>query len=204
MKAIVVDDHPLARIAIRNLLDTQGINVISELDDGAKVVKTVEITQPDLVIIDVDLPSLSGIEVLEQLRKRRYAGAIIVISAKNELFYGKRSAALGANGFISKKEGMNSIIAAVEAASNGYSYFPFSLDHFSGEATSEQKKLDSLSTQEINVLRYILNGTSYADIASKMFISNKTVSSYKIRLMEKLDCSSLIELYDFAQRNKIW
>lgn len=102
MNAIIVDDHPLARIAIRNLLDTNGIAVTTELDSGDQVVQTVE-TKPELLIIDVDIPGISGIEVLEQLRKRHYAGVIIIISAKNEFFYGKRSAEYGANGFVSKK-----------------------------------------------------------------------------------------------------
>lgn len=126
MNAIIVDDHPLARIAIRNLLDTNGIAVTTELDSGDQVVQTVEKTKPELLIIDVDIPGISGIEVLEQLRKRHYAGVIIIISAKNEFFYGKRSAEYGANGFVSKKEGMNNILAAIEAAKNGYSYFPLS------------------------------------------------------------------------------
>lgn len=125
MNAIIIDDHPLARIAIRNLLDSNGITVAAELDSGAHAVQTAESMQPDLLIVDVDIPELSGIEVLEQLRKRRYQGTIIIISAKNELFYGKRSADCGANGFVSKKEGMNNILAAIEAANNGYSYFPF-------------------------------------------------------------------------------
>ncbi len=112
MNAIIIDDHPLARIAIRNLLDSNGITVAAELDSGAHAVQTAESMQPDLLIVDVDIPELSGIEVLEQLRKRRYQRTIIIISAKNELFYGKRSADCGANGFVSKKEGMNNILAA--------------------------------------------------------------------------------------------
>jgi PleD family two-component response regulator len=87
MNAIIIDDHPLARIAIRNLLDSNGITVAAELDSGAHAVQTAETMQPDLLIVDVDIPELSGIDVLEQLRKRRYRGKIIVISAKNELFY---------------------------------------------------------------------------------------------------------------------
>ena len=72
MNAIIIDDHPLARIAIRNLLDSNGITVAAELDSGAHAVQTAESMQPDLLIVDVDIPELSGIEVLEQLRKRRY------------------------------------------------------------------------------------------------------------------------------------
>ncbi|MDU7247676.1 MAG: acid-sensing system DNA-binding response regulator EvgA [Klebsiella pneumoniae] len=185
MNAIIIDDHPLARIAIRNLLDSNGITVAAELDSGAHAVQTAESMQPDL------------------LRKRRYQGTIIIISAKNELFYGKRSADCGANGFVSKKEGMNNILAAIDAANNGYSYFPFSLERFCTHGITDQDRLDTLSTQEMKVFRYILSGVDYTTIGSKMNISNKTVSTYKVRLMDKLGCSTLLELYDFAQRNKI-
>ena len=203
MKAIIVDDHPLARVAIKNLLDANGITLLAELDDGGHVVNKVETLKPDLVIIDVDIPTISGIEVLEQLRKRRYAGTVIIISAKNEVFYGHRSAEFGANGFVSKKEGLNNIIAAIEAAKNGYGYFPFTLNRFFGETSSEQDKLESLSMQEIKVFRYIINGIDYTNIASKMNISNKTVCTYKRRLLEKLNCNSLMDLFSFAQRNKL-
>lgn len=75
-----------------------------------------ETLKPDIVIIDVDIPGVNGIQVLETLRKRQYSGIIIIVSAKNDHFYGKHCADAGANGFVSKKEGMNNIIAAIEAA----------------------------------------------------------------------------------------
>ena len=101
------------------------------------------------------------------------------------------------------KEGMNNILAAIDAANNGYSYFPFSLERFCTHGITDQDRLDTLSTQEMKVFRYILSGIDYTTIGSKMNISNKTVSTYKVRLMDKLGCGSLLELYDFAQRNKI-
>lgn len=203
MKAIIIDDHPLAIAAIRNLLNKNKIEILAELGDGGKAVQYVESLKPDIVIIDVDIPIHNGIQVLEYLRKRHYTGIIIIVSAKNDHFYGKHSADAGANGFVSKKEGMNNIIAAIDAAKNGYSYFPFSLHRFVGSLTSDQQKLDTLSKQEISVMRFILEGNDNNAIAEQMFISNKTVSTYKRRLMEKLDCTSLMDLYTFAQRNKI-
>lgn len=181
MNAIIIDDHPLAIAAIRNLLIKNDIEILAELTEGGSAVQRVETLKPDIVIIDVDIPGVNGIQVLETLRKRQYSGIIIIVSAKNDHFYGKHCA----------------------AAKNGYCYFPFSLNRFVGSLTSDQQKLDSLSKQEISVMRYILDGKDNNDIAEKMFISNKTVSTYKSRLMEKLECKSLMDLYTFAQRNKI-
>lgn len=203
LNAVIVDDHPLARLAIKNLLEHDGIKVIAEAGDGAEALMLVAQHQPDLVIVDVDIPIMSGIEVVEKLRKQQFSQIIIMVSAKNDLFYGKRSADAGANAFISKKEGMANITAAVKAAQNGYSYFPFSLQGFVGSLSSEQEMLQSLSSQEIKVMRFLIGGADNMQIAEAMFISNKTVSTYKSRLMEKLHCNSLAELFAFANRNKI-
>ncbi len=202
-KAIIVDDHPLARIAIRGLLETNGFSVIAEAEDGTQALKTVMDKMSDIVIVDVDIPGINGIELVEKLRQRQFTGIIVVVSAKNDRFYGKRSADAGANGFISKKEGMENIVAAIRAAQHGYSYFPFILSNFIGTQPSEYEKLAALSSQETKVLRYILAGYDNNRIGEEMYISSKTVSTYKTRLMEKLGCNSLIELLSFANRNKI-
>lgn len=202
-KAIIVDDHPLARSAIRSLLETSGFMVIAEEEDGSQALKIILSKMPDVVIVDVDIPGINGVELVEKLRERQFTAIIVVVSAKNDLFYGKRSADAGANAFISKKEGMENIIAAIEVAQKGYSYFPFILTNFIGTHSSEYEKLAALSAQETKVLRYILAGYDNNRIGEEMFISSKTVSTYKTRLMEKLGCNSLIELLSFANRNKI-
>ncbi len=103
LSAIIIDDHPLARMAIRNLLENEGFNIVAEAGDGGEALMAVAEYQPDVVIVDVDIPVMSGIEVVEKLRKKQFSHIIIVVSAKNDLFYGKRSADAGANAFISKK-----------------------------------------------------------------------------------------------------
>ncbi|CNI14840.1 putative two-component response regulator [Yersinia massiliensis] len=203
MKAIIIDNHPLARAVIRNLLENAGVNVLFESDNGAEALKLMKNTQPDVVILDVDMPRLSGIEVIVKLRKKRYSGIIIVVSANNDLFYSQRSADAGANAFISKKHCITDIIPAIEAAQKGYSYFPFISDELNVKPTSERGKLDLLSMQEIKVMRYILDSLSTMSIASEMRISSKTVSTYKSRLMDKLECKTLMDLFSFARRNKI-
>ncbi len=203
MKAIIIDNHPLARAVIRNLLENAGVNVLFESDNGAEALKLMKNAQPDVVILDADMPRLSGIEVIVKLRKKRYIGIIIVVSANNDFFYSQRSADAGANAFISKKHCITDIIPAIEAAQKGYSYFPFISDELNVKPTSEKEKLDLLSMQEIKVMRYILDSLSTMSIASEMRISSKTVSTYKSRLMDKLECKTLMDLFSFARRNKI-
>jgi two-component system, NarL family, response regulator EvgA len=203
LTAVIIDDHPLACVAIRALLESEGIKVVAEAGDGGDALALVMQHKPDVVIVDVDIPGISGVEVVEMLRAQNFRSIIIVVSAKNQQFYGKRSADVGANGFISKKEGMDNIIDAIRAASKGYSYFPFDLNSHAGALTSDEQKLQSLSSQEVKVMRAILQGSDNNKIASEMNISVKTVSTYKSRLFEKLECKTLLDLYTFANRSKI-
>lgn len=200
--AIIVDDHPLARMAIRGVLEKQHIVIIKEFESGAAALKALTKTAVDIVVVDVEIPGINGVELVEKLRAQRFTGVLIVVSAKNDRYYSKRCAQAGANAFISKKQDMENILAAINAAQNGYSYFPFFLEEPSAALTDNQR-LESLSAQEMKVMNYMLSGLDNTQIGEAMYISSKTVSTYKTRLMEKLGCKSLVELLSFAHQNKL-
>lgn len=125
--AIIVDDHPLARMAIRGVLEKDRVTVLGEYEDGAIALKSLLKTTADIVVIDVEIPGVNGVELVEKLRANHYRGVLVVVSAKNDRYFSKRCAQAGANAFISKKQNMDNILAAINAAQNGYTYFPFSL-----------------------------------------------------------------------------
>lgn len=200
--ATIIDDHPLARMAIRGILENSGISIISEFEEGVSALTSIKKNPTDLVIVDVDIPVINGIEVVETLRSSKYIGVIVVISAKNERYFSQRASAAGANAFISKKTGMEHLLAALSAGKSGYSYFPFFYDQ-DKEASADSERLAALSSQEIKVLSFILQGLDNSQIGGQLNISAKTVSTYKSRLMDKLGCGSLIELISFAHHNKL-
>lgn len=200
--AIIVDDHPLARMAIRGVLEKDHITVLGEYEDGAIALKSLVKTTADIIVIDVEIPGINGVELVERLRSERYCGVLIVVSAKNDRYFSKRCAQAGANAFISKKQNMDNILAAINAAQNGYTYFPFFYEEAS-EILTDSQRLESLSAQEMKVMGHVLNGLDNSQIGEAMHISGKTVSTYKTRLMEKLGCKSLIELLSFAHQNKL-
>jgi Response regulator containing a CheY-like receiver domain and an HTH DNA-binding domain len=202
LTAVIVDDHPLARMAIRSVLKEQGLQIQQEFEDGSAAFSALQHTAPDVVVVDVDIPGITGVELVEKLRANRYTGVLVVVSAKNDRYYSRRCAQAGANAFISKKQGMEMLVSALAAAQNGYSYFPFFLEETSDTLTDAQR-LASLSAQEMKVMSFMLAGHENAQIGELMHISGKTVSTYKTRLMEKLGCSTLIELLAFAQLNKL-
>lgn len=200
--AIIVDDHPLARMAIRGVLEKDRVTVLGEYEDGAIALKSLLKTTADIVVIDVEIPGVNGVELVEKLRANHYRGVLVVVSAKNDRYFSKRCAQAGANAFISKKQNMDNILAAINAAQNGYTYFPFFYEEAS-EILTDSQRLESLSAQEMKVMGHVLNGLDNSQIGEAMHISGKTVSTYKTRLMEKLGCKSLIELLSFAHQNKL-
>lgn len=199
--AIIVDDHPLARMAIRSVLEKQRITIINEYEDGAAALKALAKTVVVLSLWTLN-PRINGVELVEKLRAQGFTGILIVVSAKNDRYYSKRCAQAAANAFISKRQDMDNILAAINAAHNGYSYFPFFLEEPTVALTDSQR-LESLSAQEMKVMSYMLSGLDNSQIGAAMFISAKTVSTYKTRLMEKLGCKSLVELLSFAHQNKL-
>ncbi|PPC68697.1 DNA-binding response regulator [Pantoea sp. ICBG 985] len=201
---IVVDDHPMARMAVTFLLEKEGHTLIAETDDGREALELVDQHYPEIVVMDIDIHSINGIEVVKNLRARSFPGIIIIVSGKNQSFYAIQSIRCGANGFISKKDNLPEIITAIRAAQNGYGYFPLAGINAPPEQSSTHpdiRLLESLSPQEFQVFNYLLKGLDNMRIANRMNLSNKTVSTYKGRLLEKLHCKSLRDLFAFANRN---
>lgn len=131
--------------------------------------KLVDRLQPDIVIVDAILIGSSGIDVVTKLRQNHYAGSIVMVSGKNQIFYRKCSVDAGANAFISKKESMDNIVAAIQAVQRGYYYFPLP----SHNLTPAENKILSLSEQELKIMRHILNGAQNQNIAVEMNINQK-------------------------------
>ncbi|TQC70186.1 response regulator [Pantoea dispersa] len=205
-QVVVVDDHPIARMAVRYLLEQNGHTVLAESADGREAVTLIQQQQPDIVIIDIDLPSLDGIEVVKSLRDQSFPGKIIVISGKNENVYAVQSLRSGANGFVSKKTDMPEIVSAIQATQSGYGYFPLGgfMQQMEQESTlAEKKMIESLSPQEFQVFHHIIKGLNNMRIAARMGVSNKTVSTYKSRLMDKLHCKTMSDLFAFVHRNQM-
>ncbi|MGL5384346.1 MAG: response regulator [Serratia sp. (in: enterobacteria)] len=204
-KVIIVDDHPIVRMAIQFLVEKEGHSVVAETGDGIEALSLVDLHYPDIVIVDVDIHSLNGIEVVKALREKSFPGTIIVISGKNPEFYSPRSALSGADGFISKKNNLPELVTAIKAAQNGYSYFPlkrFESQH-ARQSMDDQERLGTLSPQEFQVFQHMIKGLENIKISTRMKISSKTVSTYKSRLMDKLGCKTQLDLFDFARRNNL-
>lgn len=203
-RVLIVDDHPVVRLAVRVVLQEKGYQVVAETDNGVDALRLAREEQPDLVILDISIPKLDGMELIPRLKAVGAPPHILVLTSNTALAH--RCMQLGASGFLSKGEDLSGIVRALESISTGYSHFP--MDTFSSVVSSDteiddQKLLQSLTDREVMVLKQLANGLSNKRIADLMLLSNKTISTYKIRLLQKLKAQSVLDLADFAKRNQL-
>ncbi|UVL20647.1 response regulator transcription factor [Pseudomonas sp. B21-023] len=204
--ALVVDDHPFIRSTVCMLLRQQRLEIIGQADNGIDAVRLAREQAPDLVILDIAMPGLDGLEVIARIKALGTRTRIVVLTSQLAESYSLRCMQAGAVGYVSKTDDLDELGKAVRAVLSGYSYFPevalSSVNRQDLQAT-EAPCIASLTDRELMVLQHLARGYSNKAIGEAMLLSNKTISTYKIRLLEKLRLSSLIDLADFARRNAL-
>jgi len=202
---LIIDDHPAVRMGVRLILESEGCTVIGEVDDGAEAIKQIAQLNPALIVLDIGLPQVNGLAILDWLSESLSTVKIIILTAQHTEPLALRCLQMGAHGFVNKNSDLCQLANAVRAVRSGYSYFP-------EEALSALRKytrnghpdsLDSLSNRELQVLQKLTQGLSNKQIAARMLLSDKTISTYKTRILFKLKASSLWDLYQLAKRNGI-
>lgn len=205
-KAIVVDDHPFIRSSVKMLLNQEHFEVVAEADNGADAVQLVREHAPDLVVLDITMPKLDGLEVISRISGLGVPTKVLVLTSQSALFYSMRCMKAGAAGFISKTNGLDELVKAIKAVMGGYTFFPnlatSSVRRSDADAT-DLELIQSLSDRELTILQQLAQGLSNKEIGDSMLLSNKTVSTYKTRLIEKLKVKSVVYLADFAKRNSL-
>lgn len=202
---LIIDDHPLARIAVRMLLEKDGHKVVAEVDNGLDALRRVRELSPEMITVDLDIPGLGGIELIERLRTGSYQGGILVLTARDDEHYLQRCVNAGADGFVGKKNNLEELTDATRAVLRGYGYFPLNRRESAKTRVPvlRDSAVETLSNRELQVLQYLARGNKVMDIAQKMHISNKTVSTYKTRILTKLELHTTLDLVDFARRHNL-
>ncbi|PYY81641.1 DNA-binding response regulator [Pseudomonas sp. TKO26] len=203
---LIIDDHPVIRMAVRILLEHEGYQIIGETDNGVDALQMVRECEPSLVILDICIPKLDGLELLERLSNMHQSLRVLVLTAQSAALFANRCMRAGASGYVCKREDLSELLSAVKAICNGYNYFPsqaLHLDRTALGATLELAQFNSLNDRELMVLQLFAMGQTNKEIATGMFLSHKTVSTYKKRIMQKLATTSMNELVDMARRNEL-
>lgn len=205
-KALVVDDHPFIRAAVKVLLEREPFELIVEASNGVDAVQMARQHAPALILLDIAMPGLDGLEVISRIRALKLSSRILILTAQPASCYALRCMKAGAAGYISKTDDLSELSKAIKALMAGYTYFPNlagnSVRQCDVECT-EMEMIRELSDRELIILQQLARGLSNKEIGDAMLLSNKTVSTYKTRLIEKLNVKSVVYLADFAKRNNL-
>ncbi|AIC21420.1 MULTISPECIES: response regulator transcription factor [Pseudomonas] len=204
---IIVDDHPLIRLAIRTVLEPHEHNIVAEADNGADAVQLVRKHLPDLLILDLNIPNLDGFSVISHIKSAGLPIKTLVLTSSNSKNFALRCLQAGAAGFLCKNDNLNELANAVKAILSGYSYFPedtiSTLQQNTNAACQESVLIAQLTDREITVLKLLASGLNNQKIADALLISHKTVSTYKVRLLKRFNVSNLVALAELAKRNSV-
>ncbi|WP_406819755.1 response regulator [Pseudomonas sp. KnCO4] len=202
-RVLIVDDHPVIRLAVRMLMERHGYDVVAEADNGVAALQLTRQHLPDIVVLDIGIPKLDGLEVIARMTTFSPGSKVLVLTSQAPGNFSMRCMQAGAAGYVCKQQELTELLSAIKAVLSGYSYFPNQALHASrGKGGgSEADMVNRLSAREMTVLQQLARGRSNKEIADSMFLSNKTVSTYKSRLLLKLNARSLVDLIELAQRH---
>jgi DNA-binding NarL/FixJ family response regulator len=208
ISVVLADDHAVVRDGLRYLLEAQpDINVIGDAANGREAVELVGELRPDVVIIDITMPELNGIDAAHQIHQNSPSTEIIILSMHANKRHIGRALQAGAHGYLIKESAGIEVVKAVRAVNAGHRYLSQTVsdavidDYVAHRNASENTgSLESLSAREREVLQLVVEGKTSAEIAAILNLSPKTVESYRSRLMQKLDIDDLPSLVRFAIR----
>lgn len=202
----LADDHRVVRAGIRALLESQvDFTVIGETEDGLDAVRQVEQLHPDVLIVDLMLHGISGIEVCRQIVKHSNRTVVVVLSMYGNETYVQGALRAGARGYLLKEATVDELVSAVREVMKGRHYLSASLSQRAIETYIKQQEADmiadpyeQLSTREREVLHLVVRGHTGSDIARRLFISPRTVEAHRANLMRKLDLRNHSQLLRYA------
>ncbi len=204
IRVLVVDDHELVRVGLRYILDGYpSIKIVAEAVDGETAIRLNRELKPDVVLLDISLPGLSGFEVTTRLRQIDPHLGIIILTVHEAAPYPGNLLEAGALGYLSKSCPASELVQAIHTVAKGGRHIgsrvaqQIALAAMAGNGASP---FDRLSTREMEVMLMLVDGRRMADIAGIMHLSPKTVATYKYRIFEKLETRSDVDMTRMAMR----
>jgi two-component system response regulator NreC len=210
-RLLLVDDHAVVRSGLRMLLEPEAdFEIVGEAGSGREALKAVAEMRPDIVLMDIGLPDISGIEAAAEIKRLRPETAIVALTIHEDEEYFFKMLAAGASGYVPKRAAPEELLTALRAAATGEVYLYPSLakllvtDYLAQDSAARQAEaLDGLTDREHEVLAHLADGASNGEIAETLSISPKTVARHRENIMRKLGLHSRTELVKYAIRKGI-
>jgi len=204
--AVLIDDQPYIRVILKRILEDEGVKVVAECGDGIEGVAQARSLKPDILVTELVLTGLDGMDVINRIRRAVPATRVVVVTASPAEFSMDRCMRAGCTAYISKSHDTDVFRKAIQAVQAGFTCFPSTQGQPNQPKhgdPDEQGRIAGLSARELAVLRYLAMGFSNLQIGHALLLSNKTISSYKTRLVKKLKVKSVICLADLARRHGV-
>lgn len=202
---LIVDDHPLALFGFKEMFGrVSDLNIIGTATEGKAAVEMVNTLNPDIVILDVIMPGMDGIETARQIKRQHPETSILMLSCDSSESNIRRIMELNVNGFISKTAGADMMIQAVRNIYSGYEYYGSDIARLIERIRCSKGIQDSIFTpRELDVVKLSCQGLQYKEIADRLGIKDQTVGTIKKNIFKKLGINNSVELVLYALRNNL-
>ena len=205
INVLLVDDHHLVRVGINKILTSvKGINVVGECETGEEAIKVCRQDEPDVLLMDMDMPGMGGLEATKKILRFAPDVKIIVLTAHTEDPFPSKVMQMGAAGYLTKEAGPDEMVNAIRAVHSGQRYLPSDIAQkmaLSQFKSVEENPFNALSDRELQIMIMITRGDKVPAISEHLNLSTKTINSYRYRMFEKLGVSNDVELTHFAIRH---
>lgn len=206
IKIMITDDHSMIREGLKNLLELDGdIKVIAEAVDGQDCLSKLETVQPDVLLLDINMPVMNGLEVLKNLKVRRNKVKVLILTVHNEVEYLMKAVEIGINGYVLKDSESAVLKKAIVSIASGENFIqPNLIPALNAkmiEKSEDNVKLDNLTGREIEVLKLLAVGMYNKEVAENLEISERTVKNHVSNIFKKLDVTDRTQAAVFAIRN---
>ena len=208
IKVLIADNHPIVRLGIKSVLDSASdFEVIDDVATTTELFSTLKKATPDVVILEMDIPEINGIATLRKIKQEYPEIKVLIYSGQSEDVYALSTIRAGAFGYLSKTADLDYIISAVRKVSEGSMFITNELAQrlaFDEGTQKPRRFFRKLSTREVEVLKLLASGKRNKDVAQGLNLNEKTVSTYKARLMKKLNVDNLVDLLQQAKALELY
>lgn len=206
IRVLIADDHKMVREGLRRILEFDGeIQVIDEADNGEECIEKIRSSKPDIVLLDINMPVMNGIEALQEIRKKKLKTKVIILTVHNEIEYLLRAVDIGIDGYVLKDSDAHELIRAVTSVYEGDKFIQPSLIPLLNSKLIardlDAERLEQLSKREIEVLKLVAVGMFNKEIGVELGISERTVKNHLSSIFKKIDSSDRTQAAVFAIRN---
>ena len=208
VKVMIADDHSMIREGLAQLLELEGeFKVIAEACDGAECLSKLETVTPDVLLLDINMPTMNGLEVLQKIKDKKMKIKVLVLTVHNEVEYLLKAVDIGVNGYLLKDSESAELKKAILAVVNGENYIQPSLIPVLNakmiDRDSDSIKIESLTKRELEVLKNLSYGMYNKEIAEKLDISERTVKNHISNIFKKIEVTDRTQAAVFAIRNNL-